>query len=151
MQYLENFICLSYQTMDFLFPEDNVITAGNSRGSLNYLGEELKTIDFDKAVVQLRFLRGPAAHIDYKKVRTTVILKNDGLMEDANHFALLTSADCKVTPVSLDTFSLFGQPYDGLHKAGILACSFYEEKIAYLIDLNVLLKKYFESGSTERR
>ena len=151
MQYRENFICLSYQTMDFLFPEDNVVTAGNSKGYLSYMGEELQTIDFDKAVVQLRFLRGPAAHIDYKKVRTSVTMKNNGLMNDAKHIALLTSADCKVAPVSLESFSLFGQPYTGLHKAGILACSFYDEKIAYLIDLNVLLKKYFESGRTERR
>ena len=94
MQYPENFICLSYQTIDFLIPEDKVITAGNSRGSLNYMGEELQTIDFDSAVTKLKFLRGAAAHIDYKKVRTTIIMKNEGLLDESNCFALLTSSDC---------------------------------------------------------
>lgn len=150
MQYPENFICLSYQTIDFLIPEDKVITAGNSRGSLNYMGEELQTIDFDSAVIKLKFLRGAAAHIDYKKVRTTIIMKNEGLLEESNCFALLTSSDCKVTSLNLDTFSLLGEPYAGLQECGILACAFYDDKIAYLIDLNILLRKYLENVKPEK-
>ena len=151
MQYPENFICLSYQTVDFLIPEEKIITAGNSRGSLNYMGEELQTVDFDKVGVQLKFLQGAAAHIDYRKVRTTIITKNEGLLEDAKYFALLTSSDCKVSSLTLDIFSLFEGPYTKLKDYGILACTFYDDRIAYLIDLNVLLKKYFCIVKTERK
>ena len=40
--------------------------------------------------------------------------------------------------------------YAGLQECGILACAFYDDKIAYLIDLNILLKKYLENVKPEK-
>lgn len=141
MRYPENFICLSYKTIDFLIPEKKVVTAGCSGENLIYMGEKLLTVDFDKALAELNFLKTTAADSEDKKIKTSIIMKNEGLVENAGCYALLTSSDCRVSSLTLDVFSLFEEPWASLKKNGLLACTFYDDKIAYLIDCNLLLGK----------
>jgi len=144
-----NFICLSYSSIEFLFPKEDIIAASfcdksnlikDVDGNLKVMvsSQYLPFIDADVAVSKLN------QEIHDKEIKTCIVIKNNGFFKDSENLAIVTSSDCKVIELPLDSFSLFSDIYsEDLKRKGIIACRF-NEKIGYLIDIDKFLKKYQE-------
>ena len=138
MQRPEQFICISYSTIDFLIPNNDIASAvGLSDFSTDMIDVNSGTYDFDEL----------AADFKQEKRDTTsytmVILKTDGL----NHLSFVTSRECKVCEIPLSNFSLFSPDYSESLKAhGILACICKEDRLQYLLDIKKALEYKYNMG-----
>lgn len=82
---------------------------------------------------------------DSKKVKTCLIVNNKTLFPDEKYYGIITSTDCKVKEFRLSSFSLFSDFYNGyLQKKGIIASKF-NQKIAYLLNIDVFLHEILKS------
>ena len=160
MPALRKIVCLSYPQMDFYFSEEKVPAAffcskKDFEGDKFHLAtaelfaSELPFVDFDFFArffsSGIESLPGRTALIFKKKDKTPEALESGGIF--SKDFALVTSGDCKIVQKDLKDFSLFSDFYSACFVSkGILAWSFVQEKPAFLIDLENLLKgKFFSS------
>lgn len=154
MPHSENFICLSYSSLSFLIPKNDVISASfcdkssfikgvNGDSKIIMSSQIIPYIDVD---LFAKYLDQTVVDSD---VKTCIVVECKGIFKDSDTFGILTSSDCKVQNISLDEFSLFSNFYnDNFQKMGLLACRFDKNdnsKLGYLIDIKTFLKKYPES------
>lgn len=158
----ENFICLTYSSVEFLIPKQDVVSALSCNDS-NFLTNEkgertiilssklLKYFDFDI------FADSIGQAIRETNVKTCVVINCNNIFTDSKEIGIVTSAECKVKNIPLNSFSLFSSVYNTkLTEKGIIACKFKPitqattveapdsaglEKICYLIDIKKLLAK----------
>ena len=138
MQHPDRFICISYPTVDFLIPDDEVFTAvGMMNFEESMVGFETGIYNFDELAKEYQGDKRDA------NVKTMIVLKENG----KGQTSLVTAQECKVCKIPLKNFSLFSDIYaDSLKAFGILACSFTDDKIRYLIDVRKAVK-YMEDAN----
>ena len=137
----EKFISIAYQQVDFLIPNDNVISSVGVK-------------DLDVAQLQ----RGEAGIYDFDEIasvfmqkpresdlKTMIVMKAEkteknnkpGTAGAEDHISIITTQECKVCTIPLQELSLFPDFYsDQFKKFGILACGFQDNRIRLLIDVN---------------
>jgi len=151
---LKKFTSLLYKNVNFLIPNDSIFTASccdeqsfvkDERGldsKIKFADKELNFIDFDDCV---RLFNTTA---EKNHIHTTLIIKNNGLYEDEEYYALLTSADCRVVFIEESVFTSPGAFYDRiLDKIGVKACYFGENIINYHIDVNKFFGNVYEKNT----
>ena len=128
MQQPDQFICISYSQIDFLIPNDYVVSAvGVKDVQVNFMHDNNSGIfDFDDIATSFKQYPRPS------HVKTLIILKD----EDNNQFSIVTTQECKVCTVPLKNFRLISDYYaEGLKKFGLLACCFVDNKVCFLMDV----------------
>lgn len=153
MPHSENFICLSYSTINFLIPKSDVVNAffcdkanfirGVDGDSKVVVGSQmLPYIDVD---LSAKLLNQTIVEND---IKTCVVLNCPGIFKESDTFGIVTSSDCKVQKINLNEFAIFSEQYSNkLSKLGLVACKFNKNepsKINYLINANQFMKKYQE-------
>ena len=132
MQQPEKFICISYSQIDFLIPNEYVISAVGVKDvqvSLMHDGSE-GVFDFDDVAAGFSQYPRPT------HVKTLIVLK-DG---NGNQVSVVTTQECKVCTVPLKDFSFFSDCYAAAFKQfGFLACTFVNNKMRMLIDAMQLI------------
>lgn len=128
MQQPDKFICISYSQIDFLIPNDYVVSAvGVKDVQVNFMHDNNSGIfDFDDIATGFKQYPRPS------HVKTLIILKD----ENNAQFSIVTTQECKVCTVPLKNFRLISDYYaEGLKKFGLLACNFVDDKVRFLIDV----------------
>ncbi len=141
MQQPDKFICISYPQVDFLIPNDYVVSAvGVKDVHVNFMHEQnMGIFDFDDIAV------GFHQYPRLTHVKTLIVLKDD----EENQVSIVTTQECKVCTINLNKFALFQEPYFApLKNFGFLACFFEEEKLRILIDVQKTID-YMSFGELE--
>ena len=124
----EKFICISYPRVDFLIPNEYVVSAVSVK-DLDITPEVSQTtgfFDFDRIASTFRQNSREA------NIKTMIVLRTDS----DEHLSLITAQECRVCTIPLKSFSLFSDIYfNAFKKLGLLACSFEEDRIRFLIDV----------------
>ena len=140
----EKFICISYPKIDFLIPNAYVFTAV---GVQNFDADMMCSADsgiFNFDTIAENFNEP----VKDKDVRTMVILKKDN--EAQPQTSLVTTSECRVCLLNLETFSLFSDFYtQALAHLGIQACIFTGKRIQFLIDVKKLIDYISAAGIEE--
>lgn len=124
----EKFICISYSQIDFLIPNDEVVSAVGLTDFDPTLMQGSLTGIYDFDAIAAKFQQTPSQ----TNIRTMVVLNDEG----EEKVSVVTTRECRVCTISLENFSLFSDAYfENLHKIGVLACSFEENKIRYLLNV----------------
>ena len=129
----EKFICISYSTIDFLIPNEDVHSALSLKDFdvENMCGAFSGIYNFDDIAVNFNVEKKD------KNIRTMVMLKKDG----SSQISFVTASECKVCKLDLSKFSTFSDYYtDRLWHFGILACYFENDRLQYLIDAKKLIE-----------
>lgn len=124
----EKFICISYPQIDFLIPNDYVISSvGVKDLNISLLNnQEAGFFDFDD--IASCFIQIPRQ----ADIRTMIVLKGNG----DSQFSIITTQECKVSTIPLNEFGLFSDFYsEQFQKLGFLACSFKDERLRILMDV----------------
>ena len=128
MRQPDEFICISYPLIDFLIPNEYVVSAVSVK-DLDITPDLSKTtgfFDFDKIASTFMQTSRKA------NIKTMVVLRPD----DDERVSIITAQECKVCTIPLKNFALFSDVYsEPLKKMGLLACSFIEDRIRFLIDI----------------
>ena len=135
----EKFICISYSSVDFLIPNDDVASAvGLKESNTEFmLGEGTGIYDFDALAADFEQTKRET------NTNTMVMLKDKG----EGTLSFVTAQECKVCIIPLQEFNLFSDFYtERLKKYGILACSFVENKARFLIDVKTAIE--YKNGIT---
>ena len=120
--------CISYSQIDFLIPNDYVVSAvGVKDVQINFMHDENSGIfDFDDIAAGFSQYPRPT------HVKTLIVLRD----EDNNQLSVVTTQECKVCTIPLNEFSLFSENYaDSFKKFGFLACTFEDNRMRLLIDV----------------
>lgn len=128
MQQPDQFISISYPQIDFLIPNDFVISAvGVKDVQVNFMHNQNSGIfDFDD--IAAGFNQYPRL----THVKTLIVLRD----ENNNQVSVVTTQECKVCKVDLSDFKLFPDFYSEQFKQfGFLACTFEEKRMKLLIDI----------------
>ena len=152
MNHSEKFVCLSYQKLNFFFPQKNIPAVlcckpeDFSDGKLKIHSLDNKTsfisfIDFD--ICAQSFFQ----HTEVQKIKTAFLISDENLceplFESEKNLTVITSAECFVIEKDASSFSLFSPLYfEHLKKMGIFACSFSENKFGILINIKKFLDFY---------
>ncbi len=132
MQQPEKFICIPYSQVDFLIPNDYVVSAvGVKDVQLGFLHNDNSGIfDFDD--IATKFNQYPRL----THMKSLIALKD----ENNNQISIVTTQECKVCTVHLQEFGLFSDFYaKPLMQLGILACNFTDTKMRVLINVKQLV------------
>lgn len=162
MQLSEKFVCLEYSDVELIIPQKDTFSAifcdsscyvkdQNGNGKTIFNSQWIPYIDLDKySFSQNLTVTAPKSSCensteDLKKVKTCLIVNNETLFPDEKYYGIITSTDCKVKEFHLSDFSLFSDFYNGyLQKKGIIASKF-NQKIAYLLNIDVFLHEILKS------
>ena len=128
MQQPEQFISISYPQIDFLIPNEYVVSAvGVKDVQVGFMHDQNAGIfDFDDIATGFKQYPRPS------HVKTLIVLKED----DKNQISIVTTQECKVCTIPLKNFRLFSDYYaQGLQQFGILACTFEGERVRFLMDV----------------
>lgn len=134
MQQPEKFISIAYQQVDFLIPNDSVISSvGVKDLDMAQLQRgETGIYDFDE--IAAAFMQTPHE----SEIKTMIVLKSGN--NSADHISIVTTQECKVCTIPLTKLSLFSDFYsEQFKKLGLFACCFEENRIRLLIDVNTIL------------
>ena len=137
----EKFISISYQKIDFLIPNEYVISSvGVKDVQVNFMQQENSGIfDFDEIAIGFSQYPRPT------HVKTLIVLKD----ENDNKISIVTTQECKVCTLDLERFSLFANPYFEKFKSfGFMACLFEEGRMRILIDVQKTID-YMSFGELE--
>ena len=137
----DTFISISYPQIDFLIPNEFVLSAvGVKDVQVNYMQEQNTGIfDFDEIAVGFCQYPRPT------HVKTLVVIKDN----EGNKVSIVTTQECKVCTVKLEKFSLFSNPYfESFKNFGILACNFDDNKMKIIIDVKKTID-YMTYGELE--
>lgn len=132
MRQPEKFICISYSKIDFLIPNDYVVSAVGVKdvqmGMMH--NENSGIVDFDDLATRFNQYPRPT------HVKTMILIKDD----TEEQVYIVTTQECKVCTISLNEFSLFSECYSEAFKQfGILACNFEENRMRLLIDVKQMI------------
>ena len=134
MRQPEKFISIAYQQIDFLIPNDSVISSVGVKDldMAQFQGGATGIYDFDE--IASAFMQFPRE----SEIKTMIVLKaSDG---SDNRISIVTTQECKVCTIPLSNLSLFSDFYEEQFKhLGIFACCFEENRIKLLIDVNKIL------------
>ena len=133
MQQPEKFVCIAYPQIDFLIPNDSVVSSvGVKDLNLSLLrDEEQGFFDFDEIASQ--FIQIPRQ----ADIKTMIVLKG----EEDKHFSIVTTQECCINIINLKEFGLFSDFYSQqFQKLGFLACSFKEERLRIILDVKSTIK-----------
>lgn len=128
MRQPEKFVCISYPLIDFLIPNEYVVSAvGVKDLNISLLHDQSSGIfDFDE--IASVFTQIPRE----SEIQTMVVLHDDNNAQ----MSIVTTQECRVCTIRLNEFSLFSDYYsEQFKKFGLLACSFEDERIKFLIDV----------------
>ena len=141
MKQPEKFISISYQKVDFLIPNDYVVSSvGIKDVQIKFMQEQNTGLfDFDDIAIQFSQYPRPT------HIKTLIVLKDD----NDNRVSIVTTQECKVCTITLDQFSLFQPPYfEKLKSLGFLACTFKNERLRILLDVQKTID-YMSYGELE--
>ena len=128
MRQPEKFICISYSQVDFLIPNDYVVSAVGVKDVQIGLVHNQNAGIFDFDDIAAGFSQYPRP----THVKTLIVLKD----EQDNQVSVVTTQECKVCTVPLNAFRLFSDFYSGSFKDfGFLACAFEDNRMRLLIDV----------------
>ncbi len=133
MPQLEKFVCIAYPQIDFLIPNEFVISSvGVKDLNLSLLhDEDSGFFDFDDIASQ--FIQIPRE----ADIRTMIVLKSEG----DKRLSVVTTQECSVSILDLNEFGLFSDFYtEQFKKLGFLACSFKNDRLRLIIDLKNTIK-----------
>lgn len=133
MQQLEKFVCIAYPQIDFLIPNEFVISSvGVKDLNLSLLhDEDSGFFDFDDIASQ--FIQIPRE----ADIRTMIVLKAEG----DKRLSVVTTQECSVSILDLNEFGLFSDFYtEQFKKLGFLACSFKNDRLRLIIDVKNTIK-----------
>ena len=133
MQQPEKFVCISYPQIDFLIPNDAVLSSvGVKDLTISMLrDQEAGFFDFDEIASQ--FIQIPRQ----ADIKTMIVLKGEG----EKHFSIVTTQECCISIINLKEFGLFSDFYSQqFQKLGFLACSFKEERLRIILDVKSTIK-----------
>ena len=133
MQQPEKFVCISYPQIDFLIPNDAVLSSvGVKDLTISMLrDQEAGFFDFDEIASQ--FIQIPRQ----ADIKTMIVLKGEG----EKHFSIVTTQECCISIINLKEFGLFSDFYSQqFQKLGILACSFKEDRLRIIMDVKSTIK-----------
>ena len=128
MRQPEKFVCISYPLIDFLIPNEYVVSAvGVKDLKISVLHDQSSGIfDFDE--IASVFTQIPRE----SEIQTMVVLHDDNNAQ----MSIVTTQECRVCTIRLNEFSLFSDYYsEQFKKFGLLACSFEDERVKFLIDV----------------
>ena len=137
----DKFISISYPQIDFLIPNDYVVSAvGVKDVQVNFMHDNNSGVfDFDDIATGFRQYPRPS------HVKTLIVLKD----EDNNQFSIVTTQECKVCTVPLNQFRLISDNYaEGVKKFGLLACSFIDNRVRFLMDVKKAIQ-YINASNEE--
>lgn len=133
MRQPEKFICISYPQIDFLIPNDSILSAVGVKDLDVALLHDKESGFFDFERIAEVFMQ-PSRETD---IKTMVVIRG----ENNEQVSLVTTQECKVCTIKLREFSLFPDCYSSYFRDfGILACSFQESRIRYLIDASKMVR-----------
>ena len=132
MRQPDTFICISYSQIDFLIPNEYVVSAVGVKDvqvGLMHAGSE-GIFDFDDIAAGFSQYPRPT------HVKTLVVLKD----ENNNQISIVTTQECKVCTIPLKNFRLLSDCYfDGFKQFGFLACAFENNRMRILVDVMTLV------------
>jgi len=126
LQQPEQFICISYSQIDFLIPNEYVVSAvGIKDVQLSLMSNQNSSFfDFDDLAIGFHQYARPS------HVKTLIVLKYE-----ENNISIVTTQECKVCTINYNAFSLFSDFYaDALKEFGFLACLFEDDRMKILLD-----------------
>lgn len=151
----ENFISLSYGSVDYLIPKSDVFTAFicdstnlvtdvDGKNEILFLSQKIPAYNLDDLIA---YGSNPASNL-----KTCIVISTADHKADFNndYFGVITSSECKVISNSLDSFSVFSDFYGNtLKQKGIMACvlnkeNCHDNKIGYLLDVPLFIKMKLE-------
>ena len=128
MRQPEKFICISYSQIDFLIPNDYVVSAVGVKDVQIGLMHDQSTGVFDFDDIAAGFSQYPRA----THVKTLIVLRD----ENNNQISIVTTQECKVCTIQLKDFALFSDYYsDSFKQFGFLACTFEDNRMRLLMDV----------------
>lgn len=129
----EQFICIPYPEIDFLIPNNTVVsTVGVKDLNISLLHNETSGVfDFDEIAAQFKQTPREA------EIKTLVVVK--GLGE--NNLSIVTTQKCTLCNIDLKEFGLFSDYYtEQFQKLGFLACSFKDNRLRLILDIKSTIK-----------
>ena len=129
----EQFICIPYPKIDFLIPNNTVVsTVGVKDLNISLLHNETTGVfDFDEIAAQFKQTPREA------EIKTLVVVK--GLGE--NNLSIVTTQECTLCNIDLKDFGLFSDYYtEQFQKLGFLACSFKDNRLRLILDIKSTIK-----------
>ena len=132
MRQPEKFVSITYQQVDFLIPNDYVISSVGVKDLdvMQLTSQDNRFFNFDD--IAHAFNQVPRE----SDLKTLIVIKASDSNEE-NHISIITTQECKVCTVHLADLNLFSDFYsEQFKKFGILACGFKDEKIRLLLDVN---------------
>lgn len=132
MRQPEKFISISYSQIDFLIPNDYVVSAvGVKDVQIGFMHNENSGVfDFDDIATGFKQYPRPT------HVKTLIVLKDC----DDNQVSIMTTQECKVCDVPLKDFGVFSDFYaDSFKQLGFLACTFENNRMRLLVDVPQLI------------
>lgn len=132
MRQPEKFICITYPQIDFLIPNEYVVSCvGVKDLNISLLQDQNSGIfDFDDIA---REFNQPPRQSD---IKTMIVLKGEGI----NNLSIVTTQECRVSTIPLKDFGLFSDSYSSQFEGfGILACNFNKERLRLLINVKQII------------
>lgn len=132
MRQPDTFICISYSQIDFLIPNEYVLSAvGVKDIHVGFMHNENSGIfDFDDVAAGFSQYPRPT------HVKTLIVIK-DG---HNNQISIVTTQECKVCQIPLKNFRLLSDCYaDSFKQLGILACTFENNRMRVIVDVMTLV------------
>lgn len=138
------FVCIAAEKINFLIPSSQVQTSVYCNGESYFWDDKFV---FENNTIPFIDFYNDNSTVEYfgdvRSSETALILKNEGLFDDSKYFALITSKECSVMNVKYKDFSLFSKKFqEDFKKKGFVACYFYNDKVFYLINIEVFIKNF---------
>lgn len=130
MQQPDRFICISYSSIDFLIPNEEIDSAVGLRDFSMDFGSDTGIYDLDELAAEFNESRKETG------IYTMIVLK----AQKSRQISFVTTHECRVCNIPLRNFSLFSEIYsERLKNCGILACNFTDSKLRFLLDIRKAL------------
>ena len=133
MRQPEKFICITYPQIDFLIPNEYVISCvGVKDLNISLLHDQNSGVfNFDDVAKKFN---QPTRVSD---IKTMIVIKGQGI----GNMSIVTNQECRVSNVPLNTFGLFSDSYSSQFESmGILACNFDKERLKLLINVKQIIE-----------
>lgn len=144
MKECSKFVCIAAENINFLIPSSQVITSVYCNGG-NYFWDD--RFVFENNTIPFVDFYNDNSNVEYfgdvKYTETALVIKNQDLFNDEKYFAVITSKQCTVLEIEYKDFSLFSKKFENeFKKKGFIACYFNDDKIYYLVDIEVFIKNF---------
>ncbi len=132
MRQPEKFICITYPQIDFLIPNEYVISCVGVKDLNISLLQNQSSGVFDFDDIARNFNQTPRV----SDIKTMIVLRGQGI----NNMSIVTTQECRVSRIPLNTFGLFSDSYSSQFESlGILACNFEEGRLRLLINVKQII------------